>query len=242
MVVNHFDEPVAARYDDDLGVMASPEAIGPAVSFLADLAGEEGSALEFAIGTGRIALPLAAAGVSVAGIELSEAMVDRLRSKPGGAEIDVTIGDMATATVDRVFDIVYLVFNTIGNLTTQEAQVDCFRNAAHHLRPGGRFVIEVGMPDLQRLPPGETLHVFERSPDHLGVDEYDLANQGLISHHYFRDGDTWEVDSTPFRYVWPAELDLMARLAGMTTTQRWASWRRDPFVADSRSHVSVWER
>ncbi len=238
---NHFDEPAAARYDVDLGAMGSPAEIAPVVDVLTELAGEGGSALEFAIGTGRIALPLAARGVSVSGIELSEAMVRRLRAKPGGDSIDVAVGDMATERVEGSFDLVYLVFNTIGNLTTQAAQVACFRNAATHLRRGGCFLVEVGMPDLRRLPPGETLHVFDRSDDHVGIDEYDVATQGLISHHYHLIDDRWELASLPFRYVWPGELDLMAELAGMTPRDRWSNWHRDPFTHESRSTVSVWE-
>ncbi len=237
---NHFDEPVAARSDGELGHMADAAAIDPAVDVLAELAGD-GPALEFAVGTGRIALPLSERGVPVRGIELSQAMVDRLRAKPGGETIDVAIGDMATTRVDATFSLVYLVFNTIGNLTTQRDQVQCFRNAAAHLRPGGRFVIEVGIPDLRRLPPGETLRVFDRTTDHLGVDEYDVVNQGLVSHHWTRLDGRWHLSSTPFRYVWPAELDLMAQLAGMALVERWGGWDRTPFTSESRSHVSVWE-
>ncbi len=172
-------------------------------------------ALELGIGTGRIALPLAARGVRVHGIDLSPDMVAQLRRKPGGEDIAVAIGDFATATVDARFSLVYLVFNTIMNLISQDAQVACFQNAAAHLEPGGRFVIEVGVPDLQRLPRGEVYRPFAVTPDHLGFDEYDVLNQGLVSHHYAIGGDRVEKISMPFRYVWPAELDLMARLAGM---------------------------
>lgn len=236
----YFDEPIAATYDDDTSI-SLPDAVDPVVDFLADLAGE-GGALEFAIGTGRIAVPLAERGVPVDGIELSKAMVDRLAAKPGAQDIGVTIGDMATTTVDGQFSLVYLVYNTIGNLTTQEAQVACFRNAAAHLEPGGCFVIEVGVPALQRLPEGERLHLFHWSEDRWGIDEYDVANQGLVSHHFaVRDGDLRRV-SVPFRYVWPSELDLMAQLAGMRLRERWAGWKREPFTSESRQHVSVWEK
>jgi SAM-dependent methyltransferase len=238
---NHFGEAVAARYDDASDPVFAPELIDATVGLLTDLAGG-GPALEFGIGTGRIAVPLAARGVPVAGIDLSEAMVARLREKPGADAIDVTIGDFATTRVDGTFALVYLVFNTISNLTTQDAQVACFENAAAHLEPGGCFLIEVGVPQLQRLPPGETVRPFDISPTHLGFDEYDVANQGLISHHYtLRDG-AFDPVSVPFRYTWPAELDLMARIAGMRLRERWSGWSRAPFTSDSRSHVSVWER
>lgn len=236
----YFDESVAAAYDDDESI-SFPEVVDPVVDFLVELAGE-GRAVEFAIGTGRIALPLNQRGVPVHGIELSKAMAARLAAKPGGAEISVTIGDMATTVTDGTFSLVYLVYNTIGNLTTQQAQVACFRNAATHLEPGGCFVIEVGVPDLQRLPPGETHQVFQWSPDRWGVDEFDVVNQGLISHHFaVRDGELKRI-SVPFRYVWPAELDLMAQLAGMVLRERWGGWQREPFTAESRQHVSVWEK
>jgi SAM-dependent methyltransferase len=239
--VDYFDEPVAARYDDDESEVFSAEAIEPVVGFLAGLAGD-GAALEFAIGTGRIALPLSQRGITVRGIDFSAAMVARLRAKPGADSIDVTIGDIATTRVDGSYQLVYLVFNTIGNLTTQDAQVDCFCNAAAHLAPGGCFVIENGVPDLQRLPPGETIRPFSVTPSHLGFDEYDVLNQGMVSHHYYLADGRARVDSTPFRYVWPAELDLMARIAGMRLRERWANWHREPFTALSASHVSVWEK
>jgi SAM-dependent methyltransferase len=238
---DYFDEPVAASYDEDSDAMFDPAVVEPAVDFLADLA-RDGRALELGIGTGRIAIPLAGRGVEVHGIDLSTAMTHRLRSKPGGAGIDVTIGDFATAKVDGLFRVAYLVYNTIMNLTTQAAQVACFRNVADHLEAGGSFVIEVGVPDLQRLPPGERFVVFDASESHWGIDEYDVANQGLISHHFTVRGDTVERSSGPFRYVWPAELDLMAEMAGMRLRERWAGWRREPFTSDSRNHVSVWEK
>jgi SAM-dependent methyltransferase len=234
-----FDERVAARYDESSAEAFDPAVVEPAVELLAELA-EGGPVLELGIGTGRVALPLARRGITVHGIELSRAMVQRLRSKPGGEDVGVTIGDFATATVERTFSLAYLVFNTIMNLTTQDEQVACFRNVAAHLGPGGRFVIEVGVPDLQRLPPGETVRPFLVSERRWGFDEYDVARQGLISHHLeLVDGRAEQV-SMPFRYVWPAELDLMAQLAGMRLSDRWSGWRREPFTSDSRQHVSVW--
>jgi SAM-dependent methyltransferase len=241
MPEDHFGERVAERYDESSPEMFDAAVVDPAVDFLADLAGE-GAALELGIGTGRIALPLSQRGIPVHGIDLSEAMVARLRAKPGGDAIPVEIGDFATTTVEGTFTVAYLVFNTINNLTTQEEQVACFQNVAAHLEPGGCFVIEVGIPQLQRLPPGETVRPFDVSPKHLGFDEYDIASQGLVSHHYSLVDGVWEAASTPFRYVWPAELDLMARLVGMRLRERWSGWNREPFTSESRKHVSVWER
>ena len=241
MPEDHFGERVAGRYDESSADMFDPAVVEPAVDFLAELAGD-GAALELGIGTGRIALPLAARGVRVHGIDLSEAMVARLRAKPGGEDVGVTIGDFATTRVDGSFALAYLVFNTIDNLTTQDEQVACFQNVAAHLGPGGCFVIEVGIPELRRLPPGETFVAFDVSPTHLGFDEYDVANQGLVSHHYSLVNGELEVVAMPFRYVWPAELDLMARLAGMRFRERWSGWQREPFTSESRKHVSVWEK
>ncbi len=241
MPEDHFGEPVAARYDQSAADMFEPAVVDPVVDLLADLAGD-GAALELGIGTGRIALPLSNRGVRVHGIDLSDAMVSRLRAKPGAEQIGVTIGDFATTTVEGRFSVAYLVFNTINNLTTQDEQVVCFQNVAAHLEEGGCFVIEVGLPDLQRLPPGETVRPFEVSATRLGFDEYDVVSQGLISHHYTVVDGTLEIVSMPFRYVWPSELDLMARLAGMTLHNRWSGWNREPFTSDSRKHVSVWEK
>ena len=236
----YFDEAVAARYDGSEVEHSAPSAVDPVVDFLVGHAGS-GRALELGVGTGRIALPLAHRGVRVHGIELSKAMAARLRAKPGGDDVGVTIGDFATARVDGSFSLAYLVYNTIMNLTTQAAQVACFRNVAAHLEPGGRFVVEVMIPELRRLPPGETFHVFTGEEDHWGIDEYDVANQGLVSHHLeVVDGSVQRV-AMPFRYVWPAELDLMAQLAGMRLRERWGGWHREPFTGDSRQHVSVWE-
>jgi SAM-dependent methyltransferase len=238
---DHFGESVAARFDERYAHQADPAVVEPIVAFLADLAGD-GAALELGIGTGRIALPLAERGVPVHGIDLSAAMVARLRAKPGGDRVGVTIGDFAGATVDATFAVAYVVANTIMNLTTQDAQVACFRNAAAHLEPGGCFVIEVLVPGLRRLPPGERFQPFDVSSTHLGFDEYDVARQGLVSHHYWLDADGVEVLSPPFRYVWPSELDLMARLAGMSLRERWSGWLREPFTSESTKHVSVWEK
>ncbi|MDQ3147278.1 MAG: class I SAM-dependent methyltransferase [Actinomycetota bacterium] len=222
--------------------MFEPAVVDAAVSFLADLAGG-GAALELGIGTGRIALPLSRRGVRVHGVDLSPAMVARLRAKPGADDIDVTIGDFATTRVGGTFKLAYLVYNTITNLTTQDEQVECFRNVAAHLEPGGCFVIEVGIPDLQRLPPGETVRAFAVSPTYVAFDEYtDMTAQISWSHHYWFVGDKLEVFSAPYRYVWPSELDLMARLAGMVLRDRWSGWKREPFTSDSTTHVSVWEK
>jgi SAM-dependent methyltransferase len=241
MAEDHFGERVAERYDASASDMFEPAVVDPVVDFLAELAGR-GAALELGIGTGRIALPLAQRGVRVHGIDLSAAMVARLRAKPGAEDIGVTLGDFATTTVEETFSLAYLVFNTIMNLTTQDEQIACFQNVAAHLEPGGCFVIEVGVPGLQRLPPGETVRAFNVSATRLGFDEYDVVSQGLISHHYSVADGKLEVFSVPFRYVWPSELDLMARLAGMTLRERWSSWQREPFTSESTRHVSVWEK
>jgi SAM-dependent methyltransferase len=240
---NYFDEQVAATYDDDdEGGMFASGVVDPAADFLAALAGD-GAALEFAVGTGRIALPLSRRGVRVHGIDLSEAMVARLANKPGADQVQVTIGDIATTRVPGTFRLVYLVFNTIMNLTTQDAQVDCFRNAAAHLQPGGCFVIEVMVPQLQRLPPGETFQPFDVTAAHVGFDEYDVVTQAMASHHYTAEADgRMRYSCTPFRYGWPSEFDLMARIAGLRLRGRWASWQREPFTAESSTHVSVWEK
>jgi SAM-dependent methyltransferase len=238
---NYFDEWIAQRYQVLWPHLFDPAVVHPAVEFLADLAGA-GPVVELGIGTGRLALPLSRRGVRVYGIELSPDMVAQLRSQAGSSDISVTIGDFATATMPETFTLAYLVRNTIMNLTTQDAQVDCFRNVAAHLRPGGCFVIEVVTPPWQRLPPGETVVPFDISPTHLGFDEVDVATQKSWSHHvWFIDGDTKRF-SAPFRWVWPSELDLMARLAGMTLRERWSGWTREPFTSDSTTHISVWEK
>jgi SAM-dependent methyltransferase len=236
----YFDERVAARYDESSADMFDSAVLDPVVDVLAELAGD-GRALELGIGTGRVALPLAQRGVPVHGIDLSQAMVARLREKPGGEDIGITIGDFATTKVEGTFSLAYLVFNTIGNLTTQDAQAACFENVVAHLEPGGCFVIETGVPRLRLLAPGERFLVFDFSEGHVGIDEYDVANQGLISHHFSLVDRRWELLSMPFRYIWPAELDLMARIAGMTLRERWSGWNREPFTSESTKHVSVWE-
>jgi SAM-dependent methyltransferase len=237
----YFGEDVAATYDELLAEESVPAVVDPVVEVLAELAGE-GSALEFGVGTGRIALPLAARGVKVAGIDLSRAMVRRLHAKPGGERVEVAIGDFATTVAGNGFALVYLLCNTIMNVTTQAGQLACFRNAAAHLRPGGRFVIDVMIPELRRLPPGNTTVVFAKTSDHFGFDEYEVAGQGLVSHHFERVHGTWRYQAVPFRYVWPAELDLMAQLAGMRLRERWGGWQREPFTSESRKHISVWEK
>ena len=241
MSENYFDERIAATYEAKWPELFEPAVLDPAVSFLAGLA-RSGTALELGIGTGRLAVPMRQRGIRVHGIELSPAMAARLREKPGADGIGVTIGDFATAKVSGTFGLAYLVRNTIMNLTTQDAQVECFGNVAGHLEPGGCFVIEVMVPELQRLPPGETVRAFTVTPRHLGFDEYDVAAQGVISHHYWVTDGEFETFSAPFRYAWPAELDLMARLAGMTLRERWSNWKREPFTSDSMSHISVWQK
>ena len=241
MLEDHFGDDVAAGYDETSAEMFNPTVLDPTVDLLAELVGD-GAALEFAIGTGRVALPLAARGVPLSGIDLSSAMVTRLRAKDGADRIDVAIGDIATTRVDGSFRLVYLVYNTIGNLFTQDRQVACFANAAAHLEPGGCFVVEVVVPDLRRLPPGEDARVFAHAPGYVGYDRYtDVVAQQAVSHHFVADGSGVREFRTPFRYVWPSELDLMAKLAGMSLRDRWAGWDRSPFTGESTSHVSVWE-
>ena len=243
MVTNYFDEPVAAGYDESTEQHFAPEHLERESALLAELAAPGNRALEFAIGTGRIAVPLARRGVEVAGIELSEPMVRRLRAKPEGAAMTVVIGDMTTERVSGPFDLVYLVFNTIGNVTTQDGQVAVFVNAARHLRPGGSFVIDVGVPGFPDVPRGERFTVFDHSDPHVGIDEWDAVTQQFWSHHYARDPDgRYRRSSTPFRYAWPAELDLMARIAGLHLVDRWADWDRTPFTSASRQHISVWRK
>jgi SAM-dependent methyltransferase len=237
----YFGESVAATYDDSEDGMFAPAAIDPAAGLLARLAGG-GRALELAVGTGRIALPLAARGVPVHGIDMSRAMVARMRAKPGGEAIGVTIGDIATTRAGGSFAVVYLVFNTIMNLTSQDAQVACFANAAAHLEPGGCFVIEVSVPRLRTLPPGEDTQLFKTGPEQWGYDWYDPATQSMSSNYVTVSGGRGSFRSIPFRYVWPAELDLMARLAGMRLRDRWAGWQGEPFTSESGAHVSVWEK
>lgn len=238
----HLDPVVAANYDASVAERFEPALIESAVAVLSELA-NGGSVVEFAIGTGRLALPLAAAGVPVSGLDASQPMLDQLAKKPGAERVPVTIGDMTSAQIADDAALVYLVFNTIGNLRTQAQQVACFRNAAAHLAVGGRFLIQNNVPKLASLPPGETIRPNEITPHHLGFDEFiDRVNQILVSHHYYVDGDRVRTLSGAFRYVWPSELDLMAQLAGMTLESRWADWDRTPFTDESPAHVSVWRK
>jgi len=241
VVRNYFDEDVAERYDESAAEMFDPDVVGPAVDFIAEQA-RRGAALEFGVGTGRIAIPLAAKGVSVTGIDLSPAMIDRLEAKPRGADVETSVGEMTSTRVTGMFSVVYLVFNTIMNLTTQSEQVGCFRNAAAHLGPGGRFIVEVMVPALRLLPPGQRHVVFHSDEGELGIDEYDVVTQGLVSHHIEVVGGEIRRDSIPFRYVWPGELDLMAEMAGMRLRERYATWSLEPFTHESLQHVSVWEK
>jgi SAM-dependent methyltransferase len=244
MPQNVFVGAAAREYDAREAMVSEPAPVAPAVAFLAEAAGH-GAALEFAVGTGRIAVPLRAAGVEVQGIEISADMVAELRAKTGGDEVSipVTIGDMATTRVPGGFTLVFLVYNTVQNLLDQDEQVACFRNAAAHLEPGGRFVIECGVPSVRRLPPGASAVPFDVSERHLGFDTFDLVRQHLTSHHYFTGADgTTTYAASHHRFVWPAELDLMARLAGLVLRERWADWHRGPFTSESDAHISVWEK
>ncbi|WP_405820111.1 class I SAM-dependent methyltransferase [Streptomyces sp. NBC_01390] len=247
----YFGEAVAEKYDDPSSHMFTSAAIEPAVDFLAGLAGPagEGRALELAIGTGRIALPLARRGVEVHGIDMSRAMVSRLRAKPGGDTIGVTIGDFSATRASTgdgdsagYFSVAYLVYNTIMNLTSQEAQVACFRNVAAQLAPGGTFVVEVSVPRLRSLPPGQNVVPFHTSPTRWAFDVYDVATQATSSNYVEVVDGRGSYRSIPFRYVWPSELDLMAQLAGMRLRERWEGWAREPFTSESTKHVSVWEK
>ena len=235
---DYFDEEVARSYDEE---HLDAGDLDQAVDFLADLAGG-GRVLEFAIGTGRVALPLLKKGLEVAGIELSQPMVDQLRAKPSGDTIPVIIGDMASATLDGHFSLVFLVFNTICNLDTQDQQIACFKNAADHLHAGGHFVIETFVPPIQCLPLGESLLAFAAGSDHWGTDEIDIASQSMTSHHIWVRSEEIVRRSIPFRYVWPSELDLMAKLAGMELVGRWEDWEKKPFTSVSKRHVSVWRK
>ena len=232
----------ASSYDTDEAGMFAPAVLNPMVDMLEQLAAG-GRVLEFAVGTGRVAIPLAERGLQVSGIDFSAAMIDELYKKTTPEVIKSVVGDMSQTRLPGQFSLVYLVFNTISNLLTQEAQVDCFRNAAAHLQPGGRFVIELGVPDLRLLPPGQKAVVFGSQPGYLGVDTYDMANQYLISHHFrFDDGQPVELGRSKHRYAWPAELDLMAKLAGMSLEARYADWHGSPFTSESRAHISIYRK
>jgi SAM-dependent methyltransferase len=235
-----WDDETARRYDTPGTGMFAPDILGPAVDRLAALAGD-GPALEFAVGTGRVAVPLAARGVRVSGIELSRPMIAQLRTKADEAAIPVTVGDMATAVAPGAYTLVYLVYNAISNLLTQDGQVACFRNAARHLAPGGRFVIELWVPELRTLPPGRQATVWHSEPGYIGLDTYDVLAQQVVSHHFrFDDSKQARLFRSPHRYIWPAELDLMGRLAGFALESRHADWAEGEFTADSGSHVSVY--
>ncbi len=235
-----WDAETAERYDDSSAFMFAPDVLDPAVAFLAELAGD-GPALELAIGTGRVAIPLAERGVSVTGVELSQPMVDQLHRKM--SDLPVVVGDMAASTMPGEFALVYLVWNGIGNLRTRVEQVACFRNAARHLSPGGRFVIELWIPGIRRFPPGQDAVPFHIGERHVGFDTYDMATQQGTSHHYSRHTDgTVSYGASNFRYIWPAECDLMARLAGLDLEQRFGDWERRPFTSDSENHISVWRK
>lgn len=235
-----WDAETAQRYDTPGSGMFAPEVLEPTVDRLAELAGG-GRALEFAVGTGRVAIPLAARGVPVTGIELSRPMVDQLRTKADEAVLPVLVGDMTTTRAPGRYALVYLVYNTISNLLTQAEQVACFRNAARHLDPGGRFVIELWVPELRKLPPGQQATVWHNEPGYIGLDTYDPLRQHVVSHHFhFGDGQDARLYRSPHRYIWPAELDLMAQLAGFELETRHGDWSGGEFTADSRSHVSVY--
>ncbi|MDQ1645218.1 MAG: hypothetical protein QOJ50_1402 [Cryptosporangiaceae bacterium] len=237
-----WDQDTAQRYDDTSAGMFAPDVLDPAVDFLAALAGA-GPALEFAIGTGRVAIPLAARGIPVTGIELSQPMAGQLRQKVSAQDLPVVVGDMATTSVPGQFSLVYVVWNSIGNLRTQDEQVECFRNAARHLAPGGRFVVELEVPGIRRFPPGQSAVPFEVTDRHVCLDTYDMVTQQGTSHHYWRSDDgSARYGYSNFRYIWPAECDLMARLAGLTLESRAADWAGTPFTSDSERHVSVWRK
>jgi len=241
MPENIFNQRIAARYDEADRTMFDARVLTPTVDVLVDLA-NGGRVLEFAIGTGRVALPLSEKGVSVSGIELSQPMVDQLKLKPGGENIETIVGDMTTSRINGDFQLVYLVYNTITNLITQKEQVDCFCNAAAHLSIGGSFVIEDQLPTFHRLPSGEKYRVFDSTDEHVGIDEYNIAKQTVISHHYWMSDGCVETFHSTHRYAWPSEYDLMAYIAGLSLKHRWANWNRDPFTSESSAHISVWQK
>ena len=241
MPQNQFVGSVAERYDADWTEMFEPVLLNATAGFLADEA-RGGRALEFGIGTGRVAIPLSQRGVQVHGIDISADMINQLRRKPGAAAIDTTVGDFAETVVAGKFSVVYVVFNSISNLLDQAEWVQTFRNAARHLQPAGRFVMELWVPNLRRFPPGAVAIPFDVGPDHLGFDTLDIATQRCVSHHYYVRSGQVDYIAGEGRYAWPAELDLMAEIAGMSLAQRWADWDRSPFTSDSTKHISVWEQ
>lgn len=234
-----FDKRIAESYDRHH--QSDPRELAQMAEVLKELT-TGGRALEFAIGTGRVALPLQGLGVEVAGIELSKAMVQELRKKETGPPMTVAIGDMTTTQTPGPFSLVYLVYNTIDNLTSQEAQLACFQNAAGHLEVGGRFLVETLVPPLQKIPFGQTKLAFSRSENHWGIDEFDVTTQNYRSHHVRFEEGTHRKLSVPFRYAWPAEMDLMAKMAGMTLEQRWSDWMKSPFGNESNRHISIWRK
>jgi SAM-dependent methyltransferase len=240
MPQNIFTGLVAQGYDAGSANMYDPAVLEPTVRFLVDVAAG-GAALEFGIGTGRVALPLSRHGVEVHGIDISMDMIRELRTKPGAESINAVIGDFATTALPKRFKLVYLVYNVISNLTTQAEQVECIRNAARHLVPGGQLVIELWIPDLRRFPPGAVAIPFDMSPNHVGFDELDVATQQGVSHHYCIERDRIAHFDSPYRYVWPSELDLMAQIAGLDLRERWADWNRSRFTSESRKHISVYQ-
>jgi len=241
MPENIFNERIASNYDVADKTMFDEEKLSNTCSLLSELA-ENQRVLEFAIGTGRVALPLQELGIEVYGIELSQPMVNQLNKKSGSENIDVVVGDMASVRVPGTFQLVYLVYNTITNLITQEEQVKCFQNAAAHLHPGGYFVIEDQIPSIQYLPVGKTISAFDASEKHIGIDKFDIVNQTVVSHHYWMQGNSVEMFQSKHRYAWPSEYDLMARIAGLELHSRWAGWDKTTFTADAKSHVSVWKK
>lgn len=237
-----YGEAFAADYDRwtvDRGIAASTAS---AVAFLGDLVPEGGRALELGIGTGRVALPLADLGVDVHGIDASSAMVERLRSKPGGDTIQVEVDDFAAVDVDGGFDVIYAVFNTFFALADQDAQVRCVRNAADHLTEDGRFVVEAFVPDPGRFTDDQRVSVegMELGAVGLEVSTHDPVAQRVSSHHVWLSDAGVRLVPVVIRYAWPAELDLMARLAGLEPVERWENFRRAPFTGTSRTHVSVY--
>ena len=238
------DEQIAQHYDASSTDMFDPALLGPTVDLLACLAdGGSRSALELGIGTGRVALPLAARGVRVAGIEVSEPMLRELRRKPGAEAIDVEVGSFRTCRLDRRFRIVFGIYNVFTTFTTQDEQVAAFANAADHVEDGGYLVAECWIPDLQRLAPGDRLRAFEVSSTHIGVDEYEPADQRCTSHHLLFDGDRVIArGASHHRWLWPSELDLMARLAGLERHERLATWSGDAFTSESRNCISIFRK
>lgn len=235
-----WDAEAAARYDTPGTGMFAPDLLSQTADRLAVLA-DGGPALEFAIGTGRVAIPLLERGIPVSGIEIAPAMVEQLRTKVEAEKLPVVVGDMTTATAPGRFSLVFLIFNGISNVLTQDEQIACFKNAARHLAPGGRFVIELWVPDLRRLPPGRNATVFAAEPNYVGLDAFDVLNQIVISHHFrFAEGNEASLFRSPHRYIWPAELDLMARLGGFALESRHADWVGSPFTGESTSHISVY--